>query len=201
MAGQAVFNVIKLLYMVVHYLGEGCFRLQSGEVSLLVDPHNNRLKANVILRTLIPSNLAGFEPTEIVFPGEYEMKGLVIQGHPVTPESTAKFLKTIYLVHWEEMSLVFLGHLSRQPEADILEKIGQPDVLFLPFDSAHFLPAEAAAKIVKQLSPHFVIPSFSKEPAELAKILGRKAEPQEKLVFKRKDLAGERGQVIILSAS
>ena len=39
--------------MVINYFGNGCFRLQSGETSVLVNPDNNRLKADVTLKTLV----------------------------------------------------------------------------------------------------------------------------------------------------
>mgnify|MGYP001614731931 FL=1 len=186
--------------MVISYFGEGCFRLQSGDTSLLVDPVSNRLKADVTLKTLVPANVEGPAEGEIVFPGEYEIKGMEIQGWPAALESTAKFVKTVYLVRWEEMSFVFLGHLSKALEPDAMESIGDPDVLFLPFDGEHFLSLEAASKIAKQLNPHFIIPSFSKKPAELLKSFGQKAEAQEKLVFKRKDLSGTRGKIVLLEA-
>src|ERR1700734_3126105 len=99
------------LFMVVTYFGNGSFRLQSGETSILLDPENNRLKADVILRTLVPTG-SDSEKTEesdaISFPGEYEIKGIEIIGFPIASESTEKFLKTAYAVIWEEMKFVFL---------------------------------------------------------------------------------------------
>lgn len=38
--------------MVITFFGNGSFRLQSGDTTLLLDPDNNRLKADVTLRTL-----------------------------------------------------------------------------------------------------------------------------------------------------
>ena len=38
--------------MVITYFGNGSFRLQSGDNALLLNPDNNRLKADVTLRTL-----------------------------------------------------------------------------------------------------------------------------------------------------
>ena len=38
--------------MVITYYGNGAFRLQSGDTVLLLNPENNRLKADVTLRTL-----------------------------------------------------------------------------------------------------------------------------------------------------
>lgn len=184
--------------MVINYFGDGCFRLQSGEVSLLTNPVNNRLKADVVLRTIIPADA---EPPaeEIVFPGEYESKEIEIRGFSVPSESTEKFLKTIYLITWEEMRFVFLGHLSGFPSDDVIEEIGEPTVLFLPVGE-HFLPATEAVKLMKQLEPAVVIPSFYKTPTEFLKVVGQKAETEEKFVFKKKELAETKGRIIVLEA-
>src|SRR5581483_7308820 len=103
--------------MVINYFGNGCFRLQSGETSILLDPENNRLKADVVLKTLtatenpIPEELAG--SVVISFPGEYEAKEIEIIGFGIPAESGEKFLKTAYSILWEGMKIVALGHLSK----------------------------------------------------------------------------------------
>lgn len=189
--------------MVINYLGGGSFKLQSGEISLLIDPESSRFKADVVLRTLAPADVktygdAAAPPNEVFFPGEYEIKGIEILGIPVLAESGEKFLKTVYSVDWEEMKFGFLGHISKLPSDDIIDKLGEPDVLFLPVGGGHFLQAEAAAKLVKQLEPSFVIPTFYKSPDDFLKAMNQKVKPEEKFVFKKKDLADEKGRVIVL---
>ncbi len=192
--------------MVINYFGDGCFRLQSGETSLLVDPNSNRLKADVVLKTVTPVDVAGVAANEIVFPGEYELKEIQIRGWPIAKESTDTSLKTLYLVRWEEISFVFLGHLANGLEPDVLEELSGPDILFMPTcgelvepsGGKHVLAADAAATLTKKLEPAVVMPSFSKHPNDFLKALGQKAEAQEKFVFKKKDLAGLKGKVILL---
>jgi L-ascorbate metabolism protein UlaG (beta-lactamase superfamily) len=189
--------------MVINYFGNGSFKLQSGETSLLIDPESNRFKADVVLRTLTPvdartySNAAAPQ-NEIFFPGEYEIKGIEILGVPVLAESGEKFLKTVYSVVWEEIKFIFLGHISKLPSDEIIDKLGEPDVLFLPVGGGHFLPADAAAKLVKQLEPSFAIPTFYKAPDDFLKAMSQKAKSEEKFVFKKKDLADEKGRVVVL---
>ncbi|MBI4087691.1 MAG: MBL fold metallo-hydrolase [Candidatus Liptonbacteria bacterium] len=194
--------------MVITYFGGGTYRLQSGETSLLVDPENNRLKADVVLKTLAS---ADFDPSgkeqngstqltasEISFPGEYEVKGIEIFGLGAKDESGEKLLKTVYAVEWEEMKFVFLGHVSKPLPADIVEEIEEPDVLFLPVGGGHFLAPEVAAKIAKQLEPSLIFPTFYKSPADFLKAMGQKVSAEEKFVFKKKDLANEKNKVVIL---
>lgn len=194
--------------MVINYFGNGCFRLQSGDTSVLVNPENNRLKADVTLKTLtataVDASAADGEKADglvVSFPGEYEEKEIEIVGFPIAEESTEKFLKTAYAVSWEGMKFVFLGHLSKPMDATLMEEFSEPDVLFLPAGGGHFLEPEVAAKIAKQLEARIVIPSFYKDPAEFVKASGKKAEEMEKFVFKQKDILADRGRVIILQTS
>jgi len=192
--------------MIISYFGNDCFRLQSGETSLLIDSDNNRLKADVVLKTLSATDTdaildADAAGTTISFPGEYEAKGMEITGFPVVGESTEKFLKTVYVVRWEDMKFVFLGHLSRPIDATLMEECAEPDVLFLPIGGGHFLEPDVAAKIAKQMEARIVVPSFAKNADEFLKALGKKAEPMEKFVFKAKDVATDKGRPVVLVTS
>lgn len=191
--------------MVINYFGNGCFRLQSGETSILVNPENNRLKADVTLKTLTSTEVDFFaeavEGTVITFAGEYEAKEIEIVGFGIPEESTEKFLKTAYAVTWEGMKFVFLGHLSKPMDATLMEEFADADVLFLPVGGGHFLEPEVAAKIAKQLEARIVIPSFYKDPAQFLHALGKKGEEMDKLVFKQKDIIADKGRAIILKAN
>ncbi|MGB9608773.1 MAG: MBL fold metallo-hydrolase [Minisyncoccia bacterium] len=186
--------------MIINYFGQNCFRLQSGEKSILVDPINNRLKADIILRTIIPSNLSlPLPPNEIVFAGEYDISGIEIYGFQVDQESTEKFIKTIFEIIWEEIKLVFLGPISNLPEGDFLDDISEPDILFIPSSGKPLIKPEEAVKLIKTLEPKIIIPTFAdSEPKEFFKILGQKPELQEKFVFKKKDILNKTKEIVFL---
>jgi len=197
--------------MVINWYGEGCFKIQSGQVTILTDPFESatgltppRFHADITLKTLadypLPYNHA--EAPMILGPGEYEVKGVEISGWPINEEQATRdkgqeFLKTVYLVKVEDMNLGFLGHLREMPEAAIIEELGEVDLLFVPAGGAPFISQEAAAKLIKQISPKMVMASFFKIPGlnrksddskEFLKELGQKSEPQEKLTIKKKEL-------------
>lgn len=196
--------------MVVNYFGNGAFRLQSGDTSILLDPENNRLKADLTLRTLVgaenplATDAAGGatadEATTIAFPGEYEVKGIEVVGYPISGESTEKFVKTAYAVTWEDMKFVFLGHLSKPLDANVMEELADPDVLILPVGGGHFLEPDVAAKIAKQLEARVIIPSFAKGADAFLKALGKKGETADKFVFKKKDIETDKGRPVVLKA-
>lgn len=179
---------------------------------MLVNPENNRLKADVTLKTLISTSTEDIalaaaaadgdsSGLTVSFPGEYEEKEIEILGFSVAGESTEKFLKTAYCVLWEGMKFVFLGHLSQPIDASLMEEFAEPDVLFIPIGGGHFLEPEVAARIAKQLEAKIVIPSFYKDPAAFLKALGTKGEEADKFVFKQKDLVGNKGRAIVLRAN
>ena len=108
----------------------------------------------------------------------------------------------------EEMKLCFLGHIAELPDSDIREKLTEIDILFIPAGGDPFLPQEDAAKLVKQIQPKIVIPTLFKIPslkrqsADVKKFLQeleQKAEPQEKLTIKKKDLP-ENTMMVVLKA-
>ncbi len=191
--------------MVVTYFGNGCFRLQSGDTSILVDSENNRLKADIALDTLVsgekPLPEEAAEGVRISFSGEYEAKGVEIVGFPITQESGENLVETAYAVTWEGMKFVFLGSAAAPLDATLMEEFSEPDVLFLPVGGGNVLEPEVAAKVAKQLEARVIIPSWAKNAAPFLTALGKKAETSDKFVFKQKDIATDKGKVVVLKAN
>lgn len=188
--------------MILSYLGEGCFRLQSGDTSVLVNPTSNRLKGDAVLRTLVATENP-VVPGEFTFAGEYEIKGIEIQGFEVGEESTDKYVKTIFAVDWEGTRFVFAGHLSHLPSEELTELIGEADVLVVPTGEKHFLSVAEAAKLIKRLEPKVVVPAHygPGKGNDLVKELGLTPEKEEKWVFKRKDLGEGKTRLLVLAST
>jgi len=209
--------------MVITFYGEGCFKLQSADFVVLIDPFDSqtgltppRFKSNIVLKTLTPLPLTNSLINQstnqlIVGPGEYHFNNIVINGFFLTKESSEKFLKTIYLAKMEDITLCFLGHISEMPEPAILEHLEEVDILFIPAGGSPFIKPETAIKIIKQIEPKIVIPTFFKVPGLkraagkpelfLEEFNGKKTERtenQEKLTIKKKDLAEIKKTEIVL---
>ncbi len=196
--------------MVINWYGEGCFKIQTGGLTLLTDPEvgpgltSPRGKTEAVLKTLtgwpIPSTQK--EGVVLLGPGEYEVQDVEISGIPVPKESTPKFFKTIYLVQAEGLNLCFLGYLAEYPEPGILEQLKTIDIMFIPAGGKPFIKQELAAKLIKQLDPKIVVASFFKIPGlkrpsddakDFAKEIGHQVNPEEKLVVKKKDVTEQKG--------
>lgn len=178
--------------MIITYHGEGCFKIQSGNFSLVLDPPSERFKADVILKTTseeIKDPILRANPAEIATGGEYEVGGSRIKGFQLAEEGG--LVKTAYVAEVEEMRLGFLGHASKVPSPETQEEFADVDILFAPLDDLTHntgLSPEDAGKIVKQIEPHIVIPTHTKNPKEFLKELGKTAEPVQKLTLKKKEL-------------
>ena len=210
--------------MVITFYGEGCFKLQSGDFVVLTDPFDAqtgltvpRFKSNIILKTLTPLPLTNFPINQLTNqlisgPGEYHFKDIIITGFFLAKESSERFLKTIYLAKIEDITLCFLGHISEMPEPTILEHLEEIDILFIPAGGPPFIGAEVAIKIIKQIEPKIVIPSFFKVPGLkrtalkselfLEELNGKRSgqmENQDKLTIKKKDLAEvKKTEIVVL---
>lgn len=203
--------------MVITWYGQGCFKIQSGETSFLIDQLDNqtgltppRFKTDFTISTLTPYP-APYEhqnmQAKIIGPGEYEIKGVEITGWPINGHAkNTGALRSVYRLKMEDCNLGFLGHLTHLPDAEILEELGQTDLLFIPAGGAPYIDVEDAGKLIKQISPKIVIGSFFKVPGlkvkvggyeEFLKELGQKAEPLEKLVIKKKELPATMQAVIL----
>jgi L-ascorbate metabolism protein UlaG (beta-lactamase superfamily) len=195
--------------MVINWYGEGCFKVQIGDFTLVSDPFDSKLglnpargKFDVLLKSIsawpAPEVDKREEGATLIGPGEYEIKGFDIKGIPLIKESTINFFKTIYLVKTEDANLCFLGHIAEYPDEDALGELKSIDVLFVPAGGKPFISQELVAKLVKQINPKIVVPMFFKVPGlkrqtsdlkDLIDELGLKAEVEEKLTIKKKDLS------------
>ena len=203
--------------MVINWYGEGCFKIQTGGLTLLTDPFESsvgltpaRGKNDLVLKTLTAWPLKDEEEEDgkvICGAGEYEIQGIIVRGFPLLKDSSEKFLKTAYKVIAEDLTLGFLGHLSGELTPEANQTLKDSDILFIPAGGKPFINQEAAAKLIKQLSPKFVVASFFKIPGlkrggsdwkDLADEMGQKPEVSEKLTIKKKDASEQKGTKLII---
>lgn len=134
--------------------------------------------------------------------GECELKEVMVTAFPSEDGNI------IYKINAEQLNLVHLGRLKKQPELADLEKIGSIDVLFIAVGGGkQYMKPEDAANLVTALEPRIVIPMGFKcdsdEDAEplsaFIKQLGLKPEvTDKKLIIKKKDLPQEDMKLMVL---
>lgn len=207
--------------MIINWYGESCFRVQSGDLDILIDPFESevgltppRFKASLIIKTLTKAELLSSEQKReslvLGGAGDYEVGGVEIRGFQASG-SDEEFIKTVYILNLEGFRIGLLGHLSTSLEADVEDALAGSDILIIPAGGKPLLEPAEAAKLVKKLEAKIIIPSLFKVPGlkrnaldikEFVKILGFDFDSptggQEKLVIKKKDLTNAKPKIIIL---
>lgn len=210
--------------MIITYHGVEFFRVQFGDVVVAFNPIAKTSKfkgphfgADIALVSLNHQDMNGVDsvthgdkkPIAIFGPGEYETKDIFIRGFQSTSKYTGALRQnTIYTVSLENMNLCFLGALgSADISPEIIEALGEIDILFVPIGGFGVLTPAEAYKLAVKLEPKLIIPMHFNgvgEPTALKHFLKEGGEeglkPTDKLTIKKKDLEGKEGDTVVLES-
>ncbi|MEK7180082.1 MAG: MBL fold metallo-hydrolase [Patescibacteria group bacterium] len=208
--------------MIITYHGLQAFKVQFGDTILAFDPVSKessfkptRFGADVALISLWDKDFNGVEgvsfgekvPFAISEPGEYDVKGVFVQGFPSKSFYGGKErLNTIYSVSLEDMNLCFLGALHDENLSnDTLESLDTVDILFVPIGGEGVLNASQAYRLAVSLEPKIIIPMNYGEDNKALKIFLKEGgmesqEALDKFTLKRKDIEQKNGEIVSLSA-
>ncbi|MFZ2303584.1 MAG: MBL fold metallo-hydrolase [Minisyncoccia bacterium] len=209
--------------MIVTYYGKQYFKIQLGERTIAYNPIGkdskekaSRFGADIVLSSLRHSDFNGADqcaygdrqPFVISGPGEYEVGGIFIKGFGTeTIYSGDKKINTVFSVMFEGINLCFLGSLASADalSREVKEGLGEIDVLFTPISGGEELSASDAYKLTLALEAKVVVPmDFEHTKGSLetfVKESGAEAETMEKFTFKKKDLDGKEGAVVVLKSA
>lgn len=189
--------------MVITYHNETCFKVVSGKVSAIVDPPNEKFKADITLETRSKISEIEYKSGEIKIHGggEYEVQEIAVRGIQVNYDAKNELADTMYSVTIEGISIFFMGNISSAPSVEILENIGEVDILFIPVGKGHLDP-KSAAKLVKQIQPRIIVPYPPQQVSSFLDEIGQKCENLDKLVLKKKDIIemGEKTKIVCIKA-
>jgi L-ascorbate metabolism protein UlaG (beta-lactamase superfamily) len=215
--------------MQIVWHGQSCFQIsfsrnKDEKLTVVIDPFSEEiglkmpsLEADILMishdhpdhnnKKAVSGN-----PFLIEGPGEYEIKGVFIQGIEADHDKNQgkeRGKTTIYTIEREEIRLCHLGDLGQKElNADQLEQIGDIDILMIPVGGIYTISAQESSKIISQIEPRLIIPMHYNLPKmksklegldKFLKVMGQKdIEPQSKLTVKKKDLEGETTEVVVL---
>lgn len=211
--------------MVITWYGQSCFKIQSGEFVLTIDPFSKeigraapRFRSDIVLIThehydhANAESLSG-DPFVINGAGEYEVKGVYVHGIETFHDKSSgkeRGMNTMYMIKMEGLTILHMGDFGEGKLRDeTLEEFGDIDILMIPVGGIYTIDGEEAAHAVKQVEPKIVIPmhyripdlSINLEEVEpfLKEAGAAKTEAQEKLTIKKKDIPEEgKTQVVVL---
>lgn len=213
--------------MIITWYGQACFKLQSGDKTLILDPFDKSvgltppsIQADILLISHghpdhnNASSIKG-EYFLVDSPGEYEVKGIKIRGissfHD-NEQGSKRGLNTMYFIEIEGMRIFHMGDFGEDRLEDRqLEELEKVDILMIPVGGTSTIDAKTAASVINQIEPKIVIPMHYKIPRLLTPDLagvdkfmeefgGEDVVPQDKLVIKQKDFADaeEKAKVVLL---
>jgi L-ascorbate metabolism protein UlaG (beta-lactamase superfamily) len=161
--------------MQIFWHGYTCVRIESKtgetECTLLTDPYENEASLR-FPRTVEPDvlvlshqdrkrfNIEGAQghPFIVSDPGEYEVKGMFVNGIQDRNADEGILRPVIYRFVSEGMSIAFLGSIKRQLSALELEGLQNIDILLLPVGGGEFMSAKTAAETIATIEPRIVVP-------------------------------------------
>jgi len=218
--------------MQVIWKGQSFFQIliQRGKesvVKIAIDPYDEQiglkpptLEADILLISHSHYNHNNIKavsgnPFIIEGPGEYEIKGIFIQGISSFHDNVQgkeRGENTIYTLESEGIKICHLGDLGQKELTDEqLEKIGAIDILMIPVGGIYTISAKEAAKIISQVEPKIVIPMHYHIPKlkiklegldKFLKMMGVKApEVSKKLSVSQRNLPTDGTKIIVLKHS
>lgn len=167
--------------MQITWYGQACFKIQSGDVTIILNPFDKRVglnaprgKADIVLVSNDSLDAAERYPDAgfvISGAGEYEIKEVMVKGLSFfyTDEDAPKKPKrkaTVYTLNIEGITICSLDNAGKQEIESILDKIGEVDILMAPVGGSYVidgekfpaLDAESAMKVINEIEPRIVIP-------------------------------------------
>lgn len=210
--------------MVITYHNDTCFRVGSGKLNVVVDPVSDKFKSDITFFTraklvdVTKSSDSGRSsrvqsggelspPTSnkgetlIAGAGEYEIQEVLVRGLQTNLDLKTGIADIIYLITIENITILFMGNISSSPSSDIMEKIGDIDILFIPVGKG-FLDPKSADKLIKQIDSSITVAYPPKQLTAFMDELGKKCEKLDKLVIKKKDIIemGDKAKLICIDA-
>lgn len=215
--------------MILTFHEGACVRASAGDTTLVFGPVSKQSKnfkptnfgADVAFISLNHPDMNGAEeagrgdkqPFVVSGPGEYEVNEVTAAGFPSkssygaspssakAPEGAAR-TNTIYSVHFDGLSVLYLGAIGDLDLPKEVLEMDAPDILIIPVGGTGALSPAEAEKLAVKLEARLVIPILydDKSLKQFLKEAGEDVKPVEKLTLKPKDLVGKEGDVVVLSA-
>lgn len=123
---------------------------RAAQPDILLLSHQDRKQFNL-------EGVAG-SPFVISDPGEYEVRGIFVNGIQDSKAEQGALRPLIYRIEAEDISVAFLGQLNRKLTDVEIEALGNVDILILPVGGGHVLDAKLSANIISMVEPRIVVP-------------------------------------------
>jgi L-ascorbate metabolism protein UlaG (beta-lactamase superfamily) len=145
--------------MDIFWHGHSCFTIKGKNALIVTDPLEMgtklpKLKANVVSLSQ-EGKMADVEgePKILNWPGEFEVADIAIEA--IQPEGEES---SIFIFAIDGVKICHLGFLAHELHDDVLDHIGDVDILMVPVGGGSVLDGKTAQKVVEAIEPRVVIP-------------------------------------------
>lgn len=171
--------------MEIQWHGLSCFTLKGKNATLVTDPYDQKHAGIKMPKVSADIGLAntdfelhhavtqlGEETKVLDWPGEYESKNVIVQGIPAYDQPREKDEDKkesgnrviIFTIELDGFKICHLSNLGHKLTQEMIEAIGDVDILMIPVGGSGCLDAKKAHEVIEQLDPRIVIPMYYKVP-------------------------------------
>jgi L-ascorbate metabolism protein UlaG (beta-lactamase superfamily) len=178
--------------MDITYLGHSSFKIKTKTATVITDPFDPKMvglkysgvEGDIVTVSHDHKDHNAIDKVSSVKkvvngPGEYEISGVTIMGYRTfhdNKQGEEKGENTVYVIEADGLRLVHLGDLGHQLSDDLVEEIGDVDVLMIPVGGFFTIGPKEATEIISKIEPYFVMPMHYKVPG-LSPEFGEKLLP------------------------
>lgn len=150
--------------MEIQFKGESCFTLKNDKGTQIIINPSSELKdisAKIVTISEGPNNSniegIGGNPQILNWPGEYEIDGIAITGIPTNDNKKIKE-NTVFKFLVDHIRVCHMGSFNIKATGNIIDKIGNVDILIIPVGGEDSINAEQAKEIIEEIDPRIIIP-------------------------------------------
>jgi len=136
------------------------------------------------------------EGFKISAPGEYERRGISVQGIDLEEGKG-----TVYLCTVEEMTVLYPALLAENISEEAAKEIEDVDILFVPLGEEGTLKVKEGQKLISDIDPRLVIPMLYADINQFKEAEGITDGEVDVLKIKKINLPQEERKFYILKAS
>lgn len=183
--------------MEISFLGHASFKIREKEATVVTDPFLSSMvgfkfpSVNADIVTVSHQHedhnavsMVGGDFFVVDSPGEYEIKGVSIFGYETNHDNKNGSLRgknNIYLIETGGLRICHLGDLGEELSSEIMEELGEVDVLMIPVGGEYTIGPKEAISLIGQVEPKIVLPMHFKEAGMKEEVFG-KLLPVEKFL-------------------
>lgn len=166
--------------MDISWYGQSCFRIKGKIAAVVMDPFDadyvglKKVKQSADIVTVSHEHedhnnvdVIEGEPFVISGAGEYEVKGVRIQGiltYHDPKQGKERGRNTMYVIEIDGMYVLHCGDLGHELSTEQLEDMPDIDIMMVPVGGVYTIDPAVAMKVIAQVEPKVVVPMHYKIP-------------------------------------